>query len=35
MKMIDLDCITSDDIIYETYGLTEPEIELINRTINK
>ena len=35
MKMIDLEGITSDDVIYKIYGLTEPEIELINKTINK
>ena len=35
MKMINLDEITSDDIIFKLYNLSEHEIELINRTINK
>jgi hypothetical protein len=35
MRMINLDEITSDDIIFKLYNLSEHEIELINRTINK
>jgi hypothetical protein len=35
MKKLDLENITSDEIIYKLYNLTETEIELIKLTINK
>jgi hypothetical protein len=35
MKILDLENITSDEIVYKLYNLSENEIELINRTINK
>ena len=35
MKILDLENITSDEIIYKLYKLSENEIEIINRTINK
>ncbi len=35
MKNLDLENITSDDIVYKLYNLSENEIDLINRTISK
>lgn len=35
MKMLDLENITSDDIIYKLYNLSDDEIDLIHRTIRK
>jgi len=35
MKMLDLENITSDDIIFKLYHLSENEIDLIHRTISK
>lgn len=35
MKILDLENITSDDIVYKLYNLSENEIDLINRTISK
>jgi hypothetical protein len=35
MKMLDLENITSDDIVYKLYNLSENEIDLIHRTISK
>lgn len=35
MKILDLENITSDDVVYKLYNLSENEIDLINRTISK
>ena len=35
MKILDLENITSDDIVYKLYNLSENEIDLITRTISK
>ena len=35
MKNLDLENITSDEIIYKLYKLSKNEIETINRTINR
>ncbi len=35
MKILDLENITSDDIIYKIYNLSENKIELINKAISK